>query len=205
MTTSTGRQIGYARVSSRPGQSAKDQHVGNQVARLTAAGCDRVFSEHVTGTKSSRPQWDACQRFLRPGDTLLVTKLDRIGRSLVNVVEVVCGLQARGVGIRCLDQGDIDTTTANGRLVFQIMCALAEWEASLAKERTREGLDAAKVRYGGTLPKRGKSVSDEQIETARRLATEHPEWSSARIATSVGMSRPTLYRHVDIASLRKRA
>ena len=86
---------------------------------------------------ASRPGWDDCLAALKPGDTLYVTKLDRIGRSLVNLVDVVTTLAARGVGIRSLDQGDIDTTTPHGKLLFQIMAALAEWEAAITRERTR--------------------------------------------------------------------
>jgi DNA invertase Pin-like site-specific DNA recombinase len=171
------------------------------VQRLKAEGCEPIFTDQVTGTKSSRPGWDKCLATLKRGDTLMVTKLDRIGRSLINVVDVVTALHERGVQIRCLDQGEIDTTSPTGDLVFKIMAALAEWEAAMARERTREGLEAAKVRHGGTLPVRGPSIKRSQIESAEHLART-TDWSSARIAESIGVSRATLYRHVDIARLR---
>jgi DNA invertase Pin-like site-specific DNA recombinase len=193
--------IGYARVSTTSTTSRKAQHVDNQVQRLTEHGCKPVFQDEMTGTKASRPGWDECLAHLREGDILAVTKLDRIGRSLLNVVDIVNTLHKRGVGVRCLDQGEIDTTTPNGNLVFQIMAALAEWEAAMTKERTIEGLAAAKVRHGGKLPTRGPSITADQIKTAEMLAAD-PAMSAARIADVIGVSRATLYRHVDLGKLR---
>ncbi len=139
---------------------------------------------------------------MRKDDVLVATKLDRIGRSLVNLVDVVNLLGERGVQLRMLDQ-PIDTSTAMGKFFFQIVAALAELEASLTRERTVEGLAAAKERHGGTLPVRDPSVTADQIETARTLAVTHPETSAARIAEVIGVSRATLYRHVDVAALRE--
>jgi DNA invertase Pin-like site-specific DNA recombinase len=107
------------------------------------------------------------------------------------------------VQLRCLDQ-PIDTTTPNGKLLFHIMAAMAEWEATMARERTLEGLAAAKERHGGMLPVRGPSISPDKIETARELATV-TDMSAARIAEVIGVSRATLYRHVDLAQLRQDA
>ena len=203
MDGTAGNQIGYARVSTLKAKGRKEQHMENQVDRLTAAGCARVFRDRVTGTKASRPDWDACLAALRPGDTLLVTKLDRIGRSLVNLVDVVTMLSARGVNIRSLDQGDIDTTTPHGKLLFQIMAALAEWEAAITRERTLEGLEAARERHGGSLPVRGPAFTEDQRTTALLLARQG--MSAARIADVIGVSRATLYRHVDLAAERESA
>ena len=204
MTTTTGRLVGYARVSTTLSKSRKAQHVDNQVQRLRAAGVpdSLVFKDEITGTKA-RPGWDRCLAELLPGDVLLVTKLDRIGRSLINVVDEVELLGKRQVGIRCLDQGEVDTTTPHGRLIFQIMSALAEWEAAITRERTIEGLAAARERRGGKLPVRGPSISGDKVQTARQLASQG--MSASRIAEIVGVSRATLYRHVDLTAAREGA
>ncbi len=194
--------IGYARVSTLKAKGRKEQHVENQADRLVAAGCERIYRDEVTGTKASRPGWDACLASLQPGDTLIVTKLDRIGRSLINLVDVVTTLAVRGVGIRSLDQGDIDTTTPHGKLLFQIMAALAEWEAAITRERTIEGLEAARERHGGTLPVRGPSVTPDQLNTAKLLART-TDMSAQRIAEVIGVSRATLYRHLDVGAERQ--
>ncbi len=188
----TGRLVGYARVSTKPSKSRKKQHPENQVARLRDEGCETVFTDLVTGTRASRPEWDRCLAYLRPGDTLVATRLNRIGRSLVNLIDVMAGLQARGVGVRILDQR-IDTATAEGRFFFHIMAALAQLESEWASERTLEGMEAARERHGGTLPVRGPSFTEDQKATARMLAGQG--WPAGRIAKAVGVSRATLYRH----------
>lgn len=195
-------KIGYARVSTTQTTSRKSQHVDNQVQRLREHGCDPVFKDEMTGTKASRPGWDKCLSHLRAGDVLVITKLDRIGRSLVNVVDVLNTLTERGIQIRCLDQGEIDTTSANGKMLAGILAVLAQWESDMTRERTIEGLAAAKARHGGQLPTRGPSITADQIETAKRLAAEQ-DMSAARIAAVIGVSRATLYRHVDLAALRR--
>jgi len=195
--------IGYARVSTTKVKGRKEQHVDNQVQRLKAAGCERVYQDEVTGTKASRPQWDKCLAELAAGDVLVCTKLDRIGRSLQNMVDVVTLLGKRQVGIKCLDQGDVDTTTAMGTLIFHIMAAVAQWESTITQERVAEGLAAARERYKGTLPVRGPGIKPDQIETAKMLAAGG--MSASRIAEVIGVSRATLYRHVDLAGARKEA
>lgn len=197
--------FGYARVSMAPAKSRKTQHVDNQVQRLLADGIpeDHIYvDDGRSGKLRSRPEWDRLLPMLREGDVLVATKLDRIGRSLVNLVDVVTMLKDRGIQLRMLDQ-DIDTRTAMGRFFFAVMAALAELEAELTRERTLEGLAAARERHGGVLPTRGPSISAEKIETARMLAVQHPEMSAARIAEVIGVSRATLYRHVDVAALRQ--
>lgn len=181
--------IGYARVST------KGQHTDGQVARLEAAGCERIFpDEGVSGRKASRPQWDLCLAALRKGDVLVVTKLDRVGRSLLNLIDVVNLLHERGVNFKTLDQ-DFDTTSNNGQLIFNIMASLAQWEANLIRERTIEGLAAAKVRHGGTLPVRGPSITPDKIALGKELMARR-DMSAQRIAEMLGVSRATLYRHV---------
>lgn len=197
--------FGYARVSMAPAKSRKAQHVDNQVQRLLAEGIpeENVYvDDGRSGKLRSRPEWDKLLTILRKDDVLVATKLDRIGRSLVNLVDVVNLLGERGVQIRMLDQS-IDTASAMGRFFFQIMAALAELEASITRERTLEGLASAKERHGGTLPVRGPSIKPDQIETAKTLAVTHPEMSAARIAEVIGVSRATLYRHVDVVALRE--
>jgi len=182
--------FGYARVST------DRQHSENQVQRLRDNGCEHVFADQgASGKNASRPEWDKCLAQLRKGDTLLITKLDRIGRSVQNVIDVMKLLIDRGVGVRALDQGDIDTTSANGTLLFHILSALAEWESSIIRERTIEGLAAARVRHGGTLPTRKPSMSPDKIALGRELM-ERRELTAERIAEMLGVSRATLYRNL---------
>jgi len=188
-----------------PAKSRKTQHVDNQVQRLLADGVPEAnifVDDGRSGKLRSRPEWDKLLARLREGDVLVATKLDRLGRSLVNLVDVINLLGQRGVQIKMLDQ-PIDTTTAMGKFFFAVMAALAELEAELTRERTLEGLAAARERHGGTLPTRGPSITADQIETAKLLARTHPEMSAKRIAEVIDVSRATLYRHVDVLALRQ--
>jgi DNA invertase Pin-like site-specific DNA recombinase len=187
--------VGYARVSTPRAVSRKPQYADNQVQRLTEAGVsgERIYvDDGLSGKLASRPQWDKCRDYLRGGDVLVVTKLDRLGRSLQNLVDVVNDLGGRGVEIRCLDQ-PIDTTTPNGKLLFHIMAAMAEWESAMARERTIEGLTAARERHGGKLPARGPSIDPGKLAVARELY-DRGELPAKRIAEIVGISRASLYR-----------
>ena len=144
-------RIGYGRVSTR------DQHPEAQHDALTAAGCDEIFIDKASGKLARRPELDkALLSANRAGDQLVVTKLDRLGRSLEHLIELSKLLQARGVDLVVLDQG-IDTSTAVGRLFFQIIGAIAEFEHALMSERTMDGLAAARARgrTGGQKPKPG--------------------------------------------------
>ncbi len=131
--------VGYARVSTR------DQHPEAQTDALAAAGCDKRFTEHASGTLARRPALDEALSYLRAGDTLVVTKLDRLGRSVRNLKQIADDLQARQVGLRAVSQG-IDTTTPGGRLFFHMLAAIAEFEHDLIVERTHDGLAAARAR-----------------------------------------------------------
>jgi len=125
--------IGYARVST------DDQELALQRDALTAAGCERLFEDTISGAKAERPQLAEALDFLRPGDTLVVWKLDRLGRSLSNLIELLNDLSARGVGFKSLTE-QIDTTTSGGNLIFHIFGALADFERELIRERSRAGL-----------------------------------------------------------------
>jgi DNA invertase Pin-like site-specific DNA recombinase len=144
-------RIGYGRVSTR------DQNPAAQRDTLDDAGCDRVFIDKASGKLASRPELDkALLSASRPGDQLVVTKLDRLGRSLEHLISLSASLQADGVDLVVLDQG-IDTSTAVGRMFFHILGAIAEFEHALMSERTMDGLAAARARgrTGGQKPKLG--------------------------------------------------
>src|SRR5665647_2832602 len=152
--------IGYARVSTR------DQHLHLQQDALRAAGCEKIFLDEVSGTVASRPGLDKLKEQLRPGDTLVVWRLDRLGRSIRDLIDWVTRLEHEGVGFQSL-QESIDTTTSNGKLVFHLFASLAEFERNLIGERTRAGLDAARAR--GRKGGRPKALDVEQRTLAVNL------------------------------------
>jgi len=148
MATVTGLHFGYARVST------DDQDMSLQTDALAKAGCQRIYSEVVSAGKKQRPQLDECLRTLRAGDTLTVWRLDRLGRSLKELIQIVTTLKADGIDFRSLSE-NIDTSSAAGTLTFQIFAAFAEFERNIIQERTRAGLAAARARgrKGGRKPK----------------------------------------------------
>lgn len=180
-------QVGYARVSTR------DQSPALQCDALQAAGCERIFEETASGASRERPQLQAALDFMREGDTLIVWKLDRLARSTRQLIETVEQLAARGIGLRCLTQSQIDTTTAGGRLIFTIFGAIAEFEREIIRERTRAGLDAARARgrVGGRKPGLGPT----EITKAKAMLRD-PDISVEAIAQTLGVSSATLYRHL---------
>jgi len=137
--------VGYARVSTR------DQHPQAQTDALSAAGCNKVFVDQAPGTLAKRPALEQALDYPRPGDTLVITKLDRLGRSVRNLKALADDLQTREVGLRALSQG-IDTTTSDGRLFFHMLAAIAEFEHDLIVERTHDGLAAARARGRQVAP-----------------------------------------------------
>lgn len=186
-----GALIGYARVSTR------DQHLDRQLAALDAAGCLRVFADKKSGRNVDRPELWSCLDFLRVGDVLVVPSLDRLGRSLDDLLAIVSGLRKRGIGFRSLHES-LDTTTPGGRLVFHVFAALAEFLRELIVEGTREGLAAARAR--GQRLGRPPALTPEQIGHARSLLT-NPQNSIASIARLLQVSRATIYAHVpELAS-----
>lgn len=177
-------KIGYARVST------EDQSTALQIDALKATGCQRIFTDRVSGSRTDRPQLDKMLDHLRAGDVVVVWKLDRLGRSLRHLISLIDDFEARGVGFLSLTES-IDTTTAGGRLIFQIFGALSEFEASLVRERTRAGLAAARARgrHGG----RPTIMTPEKVKAAKKMLAD-PEYSVKEVAAAIGVSRPTLYR-----------
>ncbi|MGH3224292.1 MAG: recombinase family protein [Streptosporangiaceae bacterium] len=182
----TGALIGYARVST------SGQILDRQTRALTEAGCLRVFADKLSGKTAGRPELVACLDCLRAGDTLVVPGLDRLSRSLQDLITIVAGLRRRGVGFRSLHEA-LDTTTPGGRLVFHVFAALAEFIRELIAEGTREGLDAARAR--GQRLGRPPAMTAEQIRQARDLLTL-PGNSISSIARLHGVSRSTIYKHL---------
>lgn len=182
-----GHNIGYARVSTA------DQDPRLQLDALAAADCWKVHTDTATGTKADRPQWNACLADLRPGDTLVIWKIDRLGRNLRDLVDIVGTLNARGVGVRSLTDGIVDTTTAHGTLVFGIFALMAQYEAALIKERTQAGLAAARARgrTGGRKPK----MTPHLVGKAQRMYDTR-RFTIAEIADSCGVAPTTVYRHI---------
>ena len=178
--------LGYARVSTT------DQQPHLQVDALQRAGCHRVFTETASGARTDRPTLAQLLDQLRPGDTLVVWKLDRLGRSLRHLVDTIAALADRGVGFRSL-QESIDTTTPGGKLVFHIFAALAEFERDLIQERTSAGLAAARAR--GRRGGRPSVMTPHKLQVAREM---HGcgQYTVAAIATTLGVSRASIYRHL---------
>lgn len=183
-------KIGYARVST------EDQNLDLQRDALTAAGCARLFEEKMSGAHSNRPALRAALRALRRGDVLVVWKLDRLGRSLQDLITILTALDRRGIGFRSVSDG-IDTTTPTGRLVFHITGAMAEFERSLMSERTKAGLQAAR-RKGSVLGRR-RRLSAPQVEHARRLAAID-RMPLAAIARHLAVGKTTIWRAVSEAA-----
>lgn len=181
--------IGYARVSTQ------DQKPELQLDALKAAGCEKVFVERASGAQRDRPELKAALDYMRSGDTLVVWKLDRLARSVKQLIETVEGLEDQQIGFRSLTEA-IDTTTPGGKLVFHIFGALAEFERAIIRERTRAGLEAARARgrKGGRPPK----LRTQDLKAARALLADR-SITVAEVATRLGVSPATLYRHLPAA------
>lgn len=190
--TLMGMLIGYARVSTG------EQDVQLQVDALQHAGCDaaQIFVDQASGARSDRPGLEACLAALQPADTLVVWRLDRLGRSMPHLVTLVAELLSKKIGFRSLCDGAIDTTTASGELMFNLFSALAQFERRLIQERTRAGLVAARARgrKGGRRP---VSPHDPRVKTAKRMH-KNREISINQICKTLKISRPTFYRYLAI-------
>lgn len=178
--------VGYARVSTQ------DQDPAMQVDALQAADAERVFTEHASGAKTERPQLSACLDYLRPGDSLAVWRLDRLGRSLPHLLEVVDGLRERGIHFRSLTEG-FDTSTPGGKMIFHVLGALAEMERALIQERTRAGLAAARAR--GRVGGRKTVMTPAKARSIRALI--EAETPLTEVAASLGVGRAALYRWLE--------
>jgi len=190
---SMGTLFGYARVST------KEQNTATQEAALLRAGCSRIYRDIASGAMSDRSGLDQCLSDLGQGDTLIVWKLDRLGRSLPHLVQVVTTLQEKGVGFKSLTEGVVDTTNPAGELIFSVFAALAQFERGLIRERTHAGLSAAKEkgRVGGrpTVTMNNKKVQLTLEMTSKGMKKKD-------ICSALGISRATYYRYLKISELK---
>jgi DNA invertase Pin-like site-specific DNA recombinase len=181
--------IGYARVSTQ------DQNLELQRKALTKAGCEKVFEDKMSGTRAERPGLAKTLEMLREGDTLVVWKLDRLGRSVKQLVDLVGDLREQDIQFKSLTDA-IDTATPSGRFFFHVMASLAEMERELTVERTRAGLEVARQlgRKGGRKPK----MTDSKVESAKKLLASGVPPKD--VAKNLGVSVPTLYRWVPASA-----
>ena len=176
--------IGYARVSTA------EQTLALQTDALTAAGCEKLFTEVAGGARTERPGLDQAIEFCRPGDTLVVWKLDRMGRSMAHLIETIRQLEQRGVGFCSLTE-QIDTTTPSGRLIFHVFGALAEFERDLIRERVQAGLRSARAR--GRLG--GRPPISAEVKAIAQVLLADKSLSSKQICERLGIAKSTLYKH----------
>ena len=177
--------IGYARVST------EKQNLEMQIASLKKAGCEKIFSEKVTGTRSDRPEYLKMKEYVRNGkDTIVVYKLDRLGRSLKHLISEVQEFDNRKIGFKSI-QENIDTNTSSGKFFFHMFAAIAEFEKDIIKERTLTGLNAARAR--GRKGGRPKKLSDSQLILMKKMHADKSN-SIQEICDMFSISRPTLFR-----------
>lgn len=190
--------IGYARVSTA------DQNPDHQIDALIRAGVEErnIYLDVISGAKSSRPKFDLVMQLLREGDTLKVTRLDRLGRSMQHLVNLGAELRERGIGLHVIEQG-IDTATPEGRAMFGMLSVLAEYQRELIVANTRDGLAAARAR--GRKGGRPKKLRDRQAQLAREMYDEVGEdgkrkWTVQQIADELGAKRTTVYGYLNPAT-----
>lgn len=181
--------VGYARVSTT------EQNLDLQLRALQEAGCEKIFSDKASGVNMERPEWERCSRALTQGDTLVIWRLDRLSRSMLHLITTVQSLGERGIGFKVIT-APIDTTTIQGRLVFGIFAALAEFERGLIRERVQAGIKAAQergVRFGVE-----RKVTPELLDKARHLLEndEEVDGSVRRAAQKLGVSKSALYHYL---------
>src|SRR3954471_1189788 len=179
--------IGYARISTL------DQTLALQQDALTAAGCEHIYTDTVSGTKAERKGLTEALSHLRQGDTLVVWRLDRLGRSLRHLIDTVTELQTRGIGFQSITES-INTTTSGGKLVFHIFGALAEFEREIIRERTKAGLQAARSR--GRNGGRPRKLTNKQIQMLQHLAADKKH-SVKEICQTLGIGRTAFYRYLE--------
>lgn len=177
--------IGYARVSS------SSQALDIQLDKLRAAGCSRIWAEKRSGRQAdNRPELQACLAYVREGDTLVITKMDRIARSVLDLAKIADELRRKGVDLKVLDQG-LDTTTSEGKLMANLLGCFAEFENDIRRERQLEGIAAALSR--GVKFGRRQALTEKQVETVRRLKDEE-NFSAEQLAQRFSVGRATIYR-----------
>lgn len=179
--------VGYARVSTQ------DQNLDLQKDELTKAGCEKIFYDIASGAKSERTGLNEAIKYIREGDVLVVWKLDRLGRSLKHLIEIVSELEKEKVGFKSLRE-NIDTTSPGGRLIFHVFGALAEFERELIRERTNAGLSAARSR--GRKGGRPKVMDEKKVTMAKALFNDKKN-SVKDICETLKVSKPTLYRYLN--------
>lgn len=179
-------RIGYARVSTQ------DQSPELQLDALKQADCEKVFIEKASGAQRDRPQLKAALEYMREGDTLVVWKLDRLARSLKQLLDTVEDMERRGIGLSSLTE-EINTASPGGRLVFHVFGALAEFERSIIRERTSAGLAAARAR--GRTGGRPPALKEQDLQAAKALLKD-PEITVEQVARRLGVASSTLYRHL---------
>jgi DNA invertase Pin-like site-specific DNA recombinase len=182
-------KLGYARVST------KDQHLELQIDALTKAGCEKIYQDIASGARTERPALNEMINQLRPGDVLVIWKLDRLGRSLNHLIGLVNDLMKKNIGLQSLHD-PIDTTTAQGRLSFNLFASLAEFERDLIRERTQAGLSAARAR--GRNGGRPKGIPQKAEATAYAAETLYKEGrlSVNEISEKLGIAKSTLYAYL---------
>lgn len=178
--------IGYARVSTR------DQNTELQIDTLLKAGCSKIFSEKASGAQRDRPELQRALDFIRKGDTLVVWKLDRLARSLKQLIETIESMDQKGIGFLSLTES-LDTTTSGGRLIFHIFAGLAEFERSIIRERTCAGLASARER--GRLGGRPALLKEREIEEAKAMLA-NPEITLKQVAKRLNVGFSTLLRYL---------
>lgn len=185
--------IGYARVSTQ------EQDLQLQLDALEAAGCEKnkIFTDKISGSKTDRPGLEKCLAALEEGYTLLVWRLDRLGRSMSHLIGLIEELRKRGVGFRSLCDGAIDTTTASGELIFNIFSSLAQFEKRLIQERTRAGLASARAR-GRTGGRKKLLSTDPKVLTVREM-NKDKKLSIDEICATLSISKPSFYRYLAMS------
>jgi len=178
--------IGYARVSTQ------DQNPELQINALKKSGCEKIFVEKASGAQRDRPELKAALEYMRTGDILAVWKLDRLARSIKQLIETVEGLEKQNMGFQSLTE-TIDTTTSGGRLIFHIFAGLAEFERSIIRERTKAGLESARER--GRLGGRPPAMKEKDITAAKAMLSD-PNITVEQVAEHLGVAASTLYRHI---------
>lgn len=184
------RHVGYARIS------MGEHHLDLQRDALQQAGCSLIYEEVTIGKNTVRPELERCFKALRPGDTFVVWRFDRLGRSLHDLVQLVSELERRGVHFESLVE-KIETGSASGRLQFHVFAALAEFERGLIRERTQAGLAAARARARGRRGGRKPKLDAQQVQEIKALLRD-PDVKVAEVARRYGVSRTTLYKHVGV-------